>query len=195
VAVQYRLSDQKAITPFEAMSDARASIRWVRLNAVKLGVHPKRIVAFGWSAGGHLAASTAIFLDSTAGSVSHVPDALILLSPALHLETDRWVQQLLGKRANASSISPASHIRKGLPPTLILQGSDDTVTPLVGAELFCDRMKRAGNRCDLQIYEGVGHLFTPKSVRDDGWPQPDPGVQAMALQRADEFLISLGFLK
>src|SRR5262245_43848782 len=64
IAAQYRLSDQKEITPHEAVADARAAIRWVRAHAKSLGVDPKRIVAFGWSAGGHLAASAAIFDDA-----------------------------------------------------------------------------------------------------------------------------------
>lgn len=63
VAAQYRLSDQDAVTPIEAMADARAVIRWTRANAGILGVDPKRIAAYGWSAGAHLAASAAIFDD------------------------------------------------------------------------------------------------------------------------------------
>ncbi len=195
VAIQYRLSDQKSITPLEAMTDARASIRWMRSNATLLGVNPNRIVAFGWSAGGHLAVSTAIFGNSTLPELSHAPNALILVSPAVYLESDRWVQRLLGKRATAASISPVANITKGLPPTLILQGSEDTVTPLKGAQLFRDRMRAAGNNCDLQVYAGVGHLFTPAGIRDDSWPQPDPKVQEQAFQKADEFLISLGFMR
>jgi acetyl esterase/lipase len=196
VTAQYRLSDHKTITPLEAMEDARAAIQWTRSNAKLLGIDPNRIVAYGWSAGGHLAASTAIFVDTTsAGKVSSVPDALILVSPAVYLEKDSWARQLLGTRADISSISPVSHIRSGLPPTLILQGSDDTVTPLEGARLFSDRMMIKGNKCILEVYPKVGHLFTPVGTRDDDWPQPDPKVQGQAYQKADEFLESLGFLK
>ncbi len=196
VAAQYRLSDQKSITPVEAMADARAVIHWMRTSAAALGINPKRIAAYGWSAGGHLAVSAAIFSETAVqGGVSSSPDALVLVSPALHLEKDGWVQRLLGTRAEASSISPASHVRKGLPPTLILQGSDDTVTPLEGARLFADRMRDAGNRCDMQVYPGVGHLFTPAGTRDDGWPQPDVKVQALAFKKADDFLISLGLMR
>src|SRR5688500_652789 len=43
VAAQYRLSDQKSITPIEAMSDARATIRWMRSNALSLGIDPNRL--------------------------------------------------------------------------------------------------------------------------------------------------------
>lgn len=196
VAAQYRLSNQSTITPLEAMADARAVIRWMRTNAATLGIDPNRIAAYGWSAGGHLAASAAIFDDSTShNKISAAPNALILVSPAVDLEKDSWAKRLLGSRANISAISPAAHMRKVLPPTIILQGDVDTVTPLAGAQLFCDRMRAAGNRCELHVFRGFGHLFTPAGIRDDGMPQPDPKVQAEANKKADEFLVALGFIK
>ena len=191
VAAQYRLSDQKQTTPREAMADARAAIRWVRTQADSLGIDPKRVVAFGWSAGGHLAASAAIFDADVAAR----PDALVLVSPAVSLVADNWVQRLLIGRGSARDISPDEHVRKGLPPTLILQGNVDTVTPLSGAKRFCERMRTAGDVCELEVYEGFGHLFTPAGTPDDGMPQPDPATSAAASKRADRFLESLGFLK
>jgi acetyl esterase/lipase len=66
VAAQYRLSDGKTITPLDAMADARAVIRWMRTQSATLALDPSRIVADGWSAGAHLAASAAIFDDQPA---------------------------------------------------------------------------------------------------------------------------------
>jgi acetyl esterase/lipase len=196
IAAQYRLSNQTTITPLEAMDDARAVIRWMRANAASLRIDSNRIAAFGWSAGGHLAASAAIFEDSSSQKeVSAVPNALILVSPAVDLEKDGWVKRLLGSRADISSISPVSHVRNGMPPTIILQGDVDTVTPLAGARLFHDRMRVAGNRCELHVFRGYGHLFTPSGIRDDEWPQPDPRIQDEAYKKVDEFLASHGFLK
>lgn len=196
VAAQYRLSDQKGVTPLEAMADARQVIRWLRTNSTALGIDPKGIAAYGWSSGGHLAVSAAIFDEGgTRPKVSPAPDALILVCPAVDLENDDWARRLLGSRAGAASLSPVSHIRAGLPPTLVLQGDSDTVTPSAGARLFCERMRAAGNRCDFHLYPGMGHMFTPAAIPDDGWPRPDPRVQADALKRADEFLTSLGYLK
>jgi acetyl esterase/lipase len=196
VAVQYRLSNEKAgVTPLEAMADAKAALRWTRENAASLGIDPERIAAYGWSAGGHLAASAAIFHD--AGSdrrPSPSPNALVLISPAVSLGQDRWVARLLGGRAKASEISPDEHVRPGLPPTLILQGSRDTVTPLPGVQRFCERLRAAGNRCEIHVYDGFGHLFTPPGVPDADWPKPDPATQEDALARADRFLKSLGFM-
>lgn len=196
VAAQYRLSDQKEVTPHEAMADARAVIRWVRLHADSLDIDPKRVVAYGWSAGGHLAASAAIFdLDGSGDSVSSRPDALVLVSPAVSLVADGWVQRLLRGRGTARDISPDEHVRKGVPPTLILQGNVDTVTPMAGAKRFCERMRVAGNVCELHVYEGFGHLFTPAGTPDDGMPQPDQATSEDASKRADRFLEALGFLK
>ena len=149
------------MTPLDAMADARGVIQWMRTQAAALGIDPGRIVADGWSAGAHLAASAAIFGDVTAANEpSTTPNALILVSPAVSLEGDSWAQRLLGGHGNVRDISPDEHIRAGLPPILILQGSTDTVTPLAGVERFCNRMKAAGNTCELHVYEGFGHLFT-----------------------------------
>jgi acetyl esterase/lipase len=196
VAAQYRLSDQKEITPHEAMSDARAVFRWVRTHADSLGIDPKRVAAYGWSAGAHLAASAAIFdTGASSDTVSAIPDALVLVSPAVSVEKDGWLRRLLLGRGSTRDISPDEHVRKGLPPTLILQGNMDTVTPLAGAQQFCERMRAAGNVCELHVYEGFGHLFTPAGIPDDGMPQPDPAISADATRRAERFLESLGLLK
>ena len=198
IAVQYRLSGKDGVTPLEAMADARDAIRWIRKHAAEFGIDPQRIAAYGWSAGGHLAACAAIFNEDNTTSpppIESAPDALILYSPAVWVsQPGGWFERLLLGRASAKSASPDEHVRAGLPPTLILQGDVDTVTPLGGAERFCERMQQAGNRCELQVYEGFGHLFTPAGTPDDGWPQTDPATRAAAFARADAFLRDLGFL-
>jgi len=57
-AVDYRLSSE-AQFPVQAQ-DVKASIRWLRLNAAKYGIDPRRVVAWGESAGAHLAALAAV---------------------------------------------------------------------------------------------------------------------------------------
>ena len=194
VAAQYRLSNGKGITPIESMSDARAIIRWMRTESKALGIDPSRIAAYGWSAGGHLAASAALFEDAGA-SVSSRPDALVLSSPAVSIDADSWFQELLGDRAKARDLSPDEHVRAGMPPTVIVQGDVDTVTPLAGVGRFCDRMRAAGNTCELHVFKGFGHLFTPAGMRDDRQPAPDRATAAAAMARADAFLKALGFIR
>ncbi|MGH7724101.1 MAG: alpha/beta hydrolase [Candidatus Eiseniibacteriota bacterium] len=197
VAVQYRLSDQKNVTPLEAMADARAAFRWIRAQSDSFGIDPRRVAAYGVSAGAHLAVMAAALDDSLShagAGPSPAPNALVLVSPALALESDTWVQRLLLGRATVQSISPSTNVRRGMPPTLILQGDVDTVTPLAGNKRFCERMRGAGNACELHVYEGFGHLFTPAGIPDGGWPQPDSATSADAGVRAERFLASLKFI-
>jgi len=49
-------------------------------------------------------------------------------------------------------------------------------------------MIAAGNICELHVYEGFGHLFTPAGVPDAGQPAPDPATRADALAKAERFL-------
>lgn len=195
VAAQYRLSNGKGITPIEAMADARAVIRWMRAESKALGIDPSKIAAYGWSAGAHLAASAALFEDDgdEGAGVSSRPDALALSSPAVAIEADSWFQELLGDRGKVRDLSPDEHVREGMPPTVIVQGDVDTVTPLAGVTRFCDRMKDAGNTCELHVFKGFGHLFTPAGMRDDRQPAPDRAVAAEAMDRVDRFLKALGF--
>lgn len=190
IAAQYRLSNQKDVTPLEAMSDAREVIKWMRMNKDSLHIDPDKIVAYGWSAGAHLAASAAIFNDSHS-----TPNALVLVSPGVSLQKDDWFKKILMNRVEIDSVSPDKNVREGLPPTIILQGRDDTVTPLAGVQNFANKMIAAGNHCELIIYDGVGHLFTPSSEPDDQWPNPDLKIEAQASAKADEFLKLFGYIK
>jgi acetyl esterase len=192
VAAQYRLSNGRDVTPVDAMADARAIIRWMRAESRSLGIDPSRIAAYGWSAGAHLAASAALFEDAGA-TVSSRPDALALSSPAVSLDADSWFQKLLGDRGKVADFSPDQHVRPGMPPTVIVQGDVDTVTPLDGVRRFCDRMTVAGNTCELHVFTGFGHLFTPAGTRDDRQPAPDRAVAAEAMARVDGFLKAHGF--
>ncbi|HJW34064.1 MAG TPA: alpha/beta hydrolase [Holophagaceae bacterium] len=195
IPVEYRLSDLKTTTPLDAMGDARAAVRWVRKHAAQLGIHPKRIAAYGASAGGHLAACAALFEDEgPKDSVSAAPDALVLFSPAVALAADRWFQKVLLKRACPLDFSPVDNLRPGLPPTLILQGAEDTVTGLRGAQAFQALMTRLGNHCELEVYPGMGHLMTPAGQDDSGMPNPDPKAMEKVRARMDRFLREQGYL-
>jgi acetyl esterase/lipase len=196
VAGEYRLSDRKTITPLEAMEDVRDLIRWVRRNAGKLAIDPHRVAIYGVSAGGHLAASAAVFPHVEESKISSVPDALILLSPAVALVGDHWPQLLLGSRGAVKDISPVENIPGRLPPMMIVEGSADTETPLVGVQRFCDRAKQAGGACELHVYPRLGHILSRNldpHAQEEGPFDQDPAAAMDAHQREHEFLIRLGY--
>ena len=198
VAAEYRLSDQKGVTPLDAMSDVRDLIRWLRQNAAELAVDPHRICAYGLSAGGHLAAAAAVFPHDDESKTSAEPDLLMVVSPAVSLTGDRWPQMLLGSRADVKEISPADNIKKQLPPILIIEGAADTETPLPGVQRFCDLARQAGGTCDLQVYPGLGHLLSRNldpRAQEEGPFDLDPKANADAHAKEDAFLARMGFVE
>jgi len=196
IAGEYRLSDQKTITPLDAMSDVRDLIRWVRDNSVALGADPKSIAVYGVSAGGHLAASAAVFPHSEESKTSCVPNALILLSPAVSLMGDNWPKILLDGRADEKDISPADHVTSALPPTIIFEGASDTETPLRGVQQFCDEASHAGGSCEIHVYPNVGHILTRNldpHAQEMGPFDPDPTDMIDVHAKEDAFLKKLGY--
>jgi acetyl esterase/lipase len=181
------------------VADAKSCVRWIRSNATRLGIDPKRIAAGGGSAGGHVAAATATLPGfdeaSEDKSVSSVPNALVLFNPALVLAPMDGVAlegfgTKVGKErlgAEPGALSPAHHVKAGAPPTIIFHGKSDTTVPYFTAEAFAKTMQEAGNRCDLVGYEGQGHGFF-------NYGRGDERYYRETLEAADRFLVSIGYL-
>ncbi len=197
ISVDYRLSNGTTTTPFDAVADARNAIRWVRSEAKSLHIQPDRIAALGTSAGGHLAAAAAVFDEPGRYPVSSVPNALILRSAAVSVHQSGWFQKLVGGREQAAALSPDLYLRPGLPPTLMLQGAEDNLTPAAQAQAFCAGLSARKVRCELKLYPDVGHLFTRNLSQQEipDYAAIDTDVVADANARTIEFLRSLGFVE
>ena len=196
IAFQYRLSDHKDITPLDAMEDARNAIIWIRENSAELHINKDKVAAYGWSAGAHLAACSAVFYSSSDDkSINSIPNALLLVSPALSITKDNWFKQLLINESEAIDCSPAENLRENMPPSIIVVGRDDSVTPVYESNLYHQNMLNYGNESYLHIYDNVGHLFTPSDQPDNGWPNPDKEVSKKAFSDIDRFLKGLSYLK
>ncbi len=194
ISVDYRLADGESITPFDSAEDAKAAVRWARSQAELLNIDPKRVGAYGESAGGLLAAATAITEESpTKEELNAVPNAFVLVSPALNVETSASFIALAGRRQDVRSIELGEHVRRGLPPTIILTGALDRAIPPETLVEFCEKMRQAKNRCELEIYPEVGHMLEP--------PDENSAAKVNAAKtrydaylKADQFLASLGYI-
>lgn len=194
ITVEYRVSSRHDVTPADCVEDAKTAMRWVRANANKLGINPNRIASGGGSAGGHLAACTALIADYNATDdpkISAAPNAMVLFNPALALAPHEGLSDIAnahlaarskGSKVSPKKISPLSHVKKKQAPCLILFGTDDRL--LEGAEVFEHYSQEAGNTCELVTYEGAGHgFFNSGKFRE------------LTMKEMDQFLVDLGWLK
>jgi acetyl esterase/lipase len=189
IAAQYRLSSGD-VTPLDALEDVCAALGWVRAHRRELRL-TERLAGYGVSAGGHLITATSTMGCSTG---EPGPDALLLLSPALDVARDQWFAHLLKGRGTASSMSPIEHVRRSTPPTSIVQGAADALTPRSGADRYCALLRQHGQTCDLNVYPGLGHLLTRNLKDQETTFDPDPKARADGMERHRRFLQQLGFL-
>ena len=182
----YRVRSRDGVTPDECVADARSAVRWIRGNAKKLGIDPKKLIAYGGSAGGHLAACKMIEKSvETEGddlSISTVPAAMVLFNPVLSFENEMLINRLGDKKGLAKKISPTAHLGKKSPPALILFGTKDRLKAF--GDAYWKKAEGLGVRADKFIAEGQGHGFFNRSP----WKEK-------TLVAADKFLVSLGLLE
>ena len=158
--VQYRLTGRWPAP----LSDVKCAVRWVRANAARYGVDPDRIALIGRSAGGHLALMAAYtandpeyppscFDDDDPPLDESVQAVIASYAPAdLRLwqaERGGAIDHLLGGLPDEvpdtyRAASPVTHVRPGLPPTLVIHGQRDRTVPPAHSELLVNTLRAAG---------------------------------------------------
>jgi len=170
LVAHYRVAPNRFPAP---MADAARAIRMTRALAPKLGIDPDRVALMGFSAGGHLAATTATQpdlhhepLDDLVGRFSARPDRLILGYPVISMNTDHHqgcVDNLLGPGAPETmrrQLSNDLQVTAGNPPTFLFHTADDPAVPVSNSIRFAQALHEKGVGVDLHIYahgeHGVG---------------------------------------
>lgn len=184
LCADYRTKNSDGAEPFECVADAKSAMRYVRTHADELGIDPDRIVAAGGSAGGHLAAATALideFDDENDDlSVSCKPQALVLFNPVVDNSKDGYGYDRVYQYWK--DFSPLHHIDEDAPPTLFMLGTKDKLIPVSVGKEYKEQMDEVGVRCELRLYDGQGHGFFNGARYNE------------TLQETEEFLESLGFI-
>jgi acetyl esterase/lipase len=183
VSADYRIESKHKTKPDAAVEDAKTAIRWVRANAATLGIDPDKVIASGGSAGGHLAAATALVekFDATDDPKSSCkPNALVLFNPFLNGK-GRTIAGSDGSNI-AEAISPTLFLKKDAPPAVLFFGTGDAMVEM-GKE-YAANCKDLGVRADLYTAAKQPHGFFNR----------EPWL-SVTTRRTDEFLTSLGYLK
>jgi acetyl esterase/lipase len=191
ISAEYRVRNRHGTTPFECVADGKSAVRYLRAHAVELGIDPRRIVAGGGSAGGHVAACTATIAgydeDGEDTAISSKPNALVLFNPVV--DTTQLGYGANRFRDDPRQLSPVHHITDGLPPTIIFHGTADTTVPFENVERFCRKMHTVDNECTLVPFAGKKHGFFNYGRDEDNRSYKE------TVTHMDEFLRQHGFLK
>ncbi|MEV6171582.1 alpha/beta hydrolase [Streptomyces sp. NPDC051954] len=198
-SVDYRLSGE---APFPAqVHDVKAAVRWLRHRHGELNLDAEHIVAFGESAGGHLAALLGLTPDhaelegtvGVTGPSSRVTAVIDWYAPTDLLALSRHTPPappggagqpsrealLLGNQAQqvphlARLASPVAHVSAAAPPFHIAHGADDRLVPSGQSQALTTALRSAGVPVDLHLVEGAGHLWTGA---DDATPLLDTAIK------------------
>ncbi|WP_297095016.1 alpha/beta hydrolase fold domain-containing protein [uncultured Draconibacterium sp.] len=183
ISADYRINYLNHSTPFESVEDAKDAIRWVCANADEWDIDPRRIVAAGASAGGHLAAATGTLREEGANDCK--PNLLLLYYPVIDNSENGYGPDTI--RSNYQKISPLHNIDSETPPALFILGTEDPYIPVNTAKVFQARMEENGVECELHLIEGAGHpiFYYSKTLTQEFYT---------IRKLTDEFLFKYGYL-
>jgi acetyl esterase/lipase len=185
-SVQYRTTRDGA-NYRDGVEDIKAAIRYLRANADKYGIDAARVVVWGESAGGYLAAMVGLtnqngaFEAGTNLNQSSIVQGIIddfgasdiskiaadFDAAAQHtMYTNEGLVQYIGKASGANTLdsgiattaaNPLTYIQAGAPPFLIFHGNQDRMVSPSQTLILHDALVAAGTRSTRYVVDGAAH--------------------------------------
>lgn len=183
VVVDYRVAPNRFPS---GLADVQRAVKLVRTNADAWHIDPNRIVVCGFSAGGHLAASSVLYEDILAAdgsadayaSLSGLPNGAILCYPVISVEKEFGHvgsgKNLLGEERwekEAAEFSLQNRVTANTPPVFLWHTSNDEVVPVKNSLIFAEKLRDNNVPFELHIYPKGHHGLGLASDRADisGW--------------------------
>jgi acetyl esterase len=171
ISVDYRLAPEHKFPA--AVEDAITTTQWVADNAGQLGIDAARLIVGGDSAGGNLAAVTALAARDAgpklAGQLLIYPATDFAMNTPSHSEPEtslllthsvvKWFcnHYLGGADINDWRASPSRAKLAGLPPAYVLVAGGDPLRDEGNA--YAERLKQAGVAVTYRFFPGQFHGF------------------------------------
>ncbi len=191
VSAGYRLAPEH---PYPAaLLDCRKAVEWIYRNSAAYGGDPKRIFVSGHSAGAHLA--SLVTADNSWIGKSGLPHdvikgCIVVSGPTdLNLIRYREVRHFVTDKSLLPEASPLNHVKRGLPPFLIVYGTGDIMVPSRIPREFIARLKRF----DVPVNEVALMLRTHSQTMDalsDPFSEVVPRVLALINGKKTKPLLS-----
>jgi acetyl esterase/lipase len=181
-SLEYRLS---AEAKFPAqLQDSNAALRFLRQHAADYGIDAARVGVWGGSAGGHLAALTAVTCRDTNLDPGATADGCVQAAVTWYGVYDfagmtatpdgnAAGAKLLGCEGacpveRIRSVSPVTYIDAKDPPFLLIHGETDKVVPVEQSRRGEAALRKAGVKVESIYIPAVDHSFigtTPEATR------------------------------
>ncbi len=170
--VAYRLSTDAKYPA--ALHDCKAALRFMRGNAAKYQIDPKRIGVMGGSAGGHLSGLVGMTgemkeLEGAGGNPDQstaIKACVVMASTMDLIEANKdknseghilFFGPIAENRPLYVEASPIQHVGKSSPPTLFVEGEKDTLK--IGRAAMQEKLRAAGVATELITLKDAPHPF------------------------------------
>ena len=170
--VKYRTPSDKSMKDKRVgpLQDAQQAVASVRRDAEKWQIDPKRIGVIGFSAGGHLAATTGTMFSTPVlsewRSADVRPDFLMLIYPVITFTEPTLHKgsrnQLLGATPTPEDMKRFSAelaVTRDTPPTFLIHAADDQTVPVANSILFFEALQAQKIPSQLMVYPAGGHGY------------------------------------
>jgi acetyl esterase/lipase len=180
VVVDYRVAPNRFPAP---LADAQRAIKLVRQHSAEWKVDPEKVVTLGFSAGGHLAASTVVLDDVTlhghtpdeTDKYSALPNGAILCYPVISIKNDHGHigsgKNLLGDKYiyQQDYFSLQNRVTTKTPKCFLWHTSDDAGVNVKNSLIFAEKLRENGIPFEMHIYphgaHGLGLATKTEDVR------------------------------
>lgn len=171
--VSYRLSGEAKYPA--ALDDCKAAVRWMRANAKKFKIDGERIGVMGGSAGGHLSGLLAMTsgLKEFEGKGPHA-DQSSSVKACIVMAATQDLMAAYGDKPSTNLVaffggnakelpkvyiqaSPITHVRKGVPPTIFIEGEKDTLK--IGRAEMQEKLRALGIETEVHTLKHAPHPF------------------------------------
>ena len=171
MSINYRLAKVPGVATWpQPVYDAKAAVRWQRMNANRLGLDPAHIGVIGCSAGGNLAAMLALTgpadeFDAPAPypEVSAAVTCAIDFYGVIDLLDYHDMKMFAQTRREAPELyrrgSPSCYIDTADAPILIVHSTADQTVDVSQSQKFAAALAQAGAPHELLLIPGAPHTF------------------------------------